>query len=449
MRSTGQGEYVTAIVILTVMLVFTHLALQWTNHIISAGRGVGEDILKLKERLVIVYPYSNDEVLIVNDWDGSSVVRGFIVLWSNNSYTYIPDTFAVPMGGKALRVLPLSFSSGIARLCVYTDYLNIFCNTTQYQHQALTYLIIASNVWYVVPKAVFGGLNATVVGYNSSSRSWVTLKAYLWDANTSWIIFYIPPEITMIYFVKTTSPLDILQTDAWFDDPQTTKPQAAISASFTGYNTTYPVRKEYVVSDFMFFSTQLIKKFWFNGSAVIKSISWKVYLPNYTHYVEWDHLAYTGWTMIGLSYSGVSPPPQWSNWRSYVGINCSRVSVQGQVYRLAGWQTIVDVQSGYQIRWYYGNHTYYFARSFISSCRSHDLSVSIYENNGFRKTYVDDYLYNNRLIIPIVSYLPPAYTEPQTRIWVADPNSNIMKADRAPYSNYIKILTSIPKELIR
>jgi hypothetical protein len=112
-------------------------------------------------------------------------------------------------------------------------------------------------------------------------------------------------------------------------------------------------------------------------------------------------------------------------------------------------QTVVDVQSGYQIRWYYGNHTYYFAKSSISSCSSQSLSIAINENTGFKKSYTDDYLYTNRIVIPIVSRLPPAYTQPQIRVWAADPNSYIIKADKAPYSNYIKILTSIPKELIR
>jgi hypothetical protein len=447
----GQGEYVTALVMLAIILVFSHLALQWANHIVDTSRAAGEDILKLKERLIILYPYNNsaDKALIVNDWDGSSVVQGFIVFWANGSYTYIPNTFAVPMGGKALRLLPPSLSSGISRLCVFTKHLNIFCNTTQQQYQTLTYLLIASNMWYAVPKAVFGGLNATVIGYNSSSRSWTTLKTYLWDANTSWIIFYVPPEITMLYFVKTPSPLSILQTDSWFSDPQAASPQAYISASFTGLNTTYPVQKSYSVSDFVYFSVELIKRFWFNGTAVVKSISWKVYLPNYTHYVEWDHLAYTSWSMLSLLYSGVSPPQQWSNWRSYVWIDCSRVSVQGRVYQLMNSQTVVDVQSGYQIRWYYGNHTYYFAKSSISSCSSQSLSIAINENTGFKKSYTDDYLYTNRIVIPVVSRLPPAYTQPQTRVWAADPNSYIIKADKAPYSNYIKILTSIPKELIR
>jgi hypothetical protein len=99
----GQGEYVTALVMLAIILVFSHLALQWANHIVDTSRAAGEDILKLKERLTILYPYNSsaDRVLIVNDWDGSSVVHGFIVFWANGSYTYIPNTFALPPMGTA------------------------------------------------------------------------------------------------------------------------------------------------------------------------------------------------------------------------------------------------------------------------------------------------------------------------------------------------------------
>jgi len=216
MQTIGQGEYVTAIVMLMIALLFTQLALQWTNYLINTGREAGEDVLRFKEKLIVVYPYNNNasQVLIVNDWDGSSIVRGYIMLKDNGTFTYIDNNFAIPTGSKIVKTLPKNISSDALRLCIYTQYLNIFCNSTQYLFPGIR---LEPGTWYIAPLSIFRNSYVVAIAFNTTIGKWVELPTYIWDINRSWILFYVPQNLSYVWF-KEVSSLQIKDTSSWFKE---------------------------------------------------------------------------------------------------------------------------------------------------------------------------------------------------------------------------------------
>jgi hypothetical protein len=133
MHLRGQGEYIAAIAMALIAIMFSYLAIQWVGYLTTIGKGVEEEVAKLSEKLAVVYPYNGNlsQVLIVNEWSGSSIVEGFIVLKSNGTYTYLSNSLSLPMNNSTVTALPAKIGSDIYRVCVYTQHLNMFCNNNQ------------------------------------------------------------------------------------------------------------------------------------------------------------------------------------------------------------------------------------------------------------------------------------------------------------------------------
>ena len=512
----GQGEYVAAVTMIAIAILFSYLALQWLSYLTSTGAEVGEGVLRLKERLAVVYPYNDSpsQVLVVSEWDGSSAVRGYILLKKSGSYVYVEDLFEVPVGGKIVKSLPVSIDPDVTRLCIYTENLNIFCNTTQ----PPTYLTLTPGLWYAAPRAFFSNSNATAYGYDSRAGKWVEIPTYLWDANRSWVIFYLPQGIEKVIFRKTPQPLPILNTSTWFS---VEKPSFSATATvkiiyFTitvsnsaqpGYYKwmdywsdptyrTYPWYRyryekpspqvmvcplypwggvEYfcdahlytgntTLSSVVPIATSLV----FNGTAVVKEVSWGLAPPRiafdtepYTLYkvgcgwwedCSWNNPVdgyYSIWVdHYELNTQGFSAPQEWL----YIGnlrIDFEKsypyvVDSYGSV-RIRGGQVpyhTCDVEFFYGLVIYRCSYRVAKLESYSWSWALPAATVK-YEDAGNYITLLKGW--SNKIHIELYINAPPAPIGKTAGVWKADQSNTITTSN----GYKIKILKQVPKSAIR
>jgi len=134
----GQGEYIAAVVLTMIIILIVSLAINWARYIENIGKIQVVNLIRSKEKLVVIWPYENDRnrILVVNQWDGASKIEGVLIftkqnqtlfrtIESNNKYLSVGDIKIL-----SLRDLELDIDnpSDIERICLVTIYSNIFCN---------------------------------------------------------------------------------------------------------------------------------------------------------------------------------------------------------------------------------------------------------------------------------------------------------------------------------
>jgi hypothetical protein len=305
----AQGEYVAAVTMIVIVVLFSLLAIQWANMIAGMGSQVRDDITRFKEKLVVIYPCNENasQLCIINDWDGTSVIKGVILIMSNSTAYLCTNNLSVviPIGGK--QYLYLTCNLDIVRsarsVCVFTQNLNMFCNTTTTAFLSPFLLKpIETGLWYAIPKSLFGYNNVTI--YARVNNSLQTLKTYIWDANTSWIIFYVPKGTTYISFKITNRSLQILATKDWFQVNGIGNAGGAvcICGSWDGGFTcpTFACAASGEVS----IQVSLVgEKFYFDGQKVVKQL---------IYYVQWPKTG-RAWGYIGVA-TGSTDPCSYNAW---------------------------------------------------------------------------------------------------------------------------------------
>jgi len=327
----AQGEYVAAVAMIVIVVLFSLLAIQWTNMIAGMGSQVRDDITKFKEKLVVIYPCNENasQLCIVNDWDGTSIIRGVILIMSNNTAYLCTNNLsvAVPIGGK--QYLYLTCNPDIVRsarsVCVFTQNLNMFCNTTTTFFPSLFLLKpIEPGLWYVTPKSLFGHNNVTV--YALVNNSWQILKTYVWDANTSWIIFYVPKGTTYISFKITNKPLPILVTKDWFqvNGISNAVGEVDICADWVS-DIGFKCPPVFAGSCTVTIQVTLVgEKFYFDGQKVVKQLIYYVQWPSscvtdllIPGKIPRDPCSYNRW-VYSVSWQGVKGDPSWNTNNAYI-----------------------------------------------------------------------------------------------------------------------------------
>ncbi|ADM28676.1 hypothetical protein Igag_1882 [Ignisphaera aggregans DSM 17230] len=139
----GQGEYIATVVLTMVIILIASLAINWARYIENIGRSQVIDIMKSKEKLVVIWPYEGDrnKVLVINQWDGNSRIQGFLIFYGqrlfikilNNSYRNLDLSIGHSMVID-LKYFELNdnFNDIIDRICVITVFQNLFCNEYMY-----------------------------------------------------------------------------------------------------------------------------------------------------------------------------------------------------------------------------------------------------------------------------------------------------------------------------
>ncbi len=136
----GQGEYIAAVVLTMIIILIAMLAINWARYIEDIGRIQVINIVKNKERLIVIWPYEDNrsKALIVNQWDGNSEIKGILVIYKqqllikilNSSAYNNTDLSITNIRIVDLKNLGLSDNelTDIDRICIITAFSNIFCN---------------------------------------------------------------------------------------------------------------------------------------------------------------------------------------------------------------------------------------------------------------------------------------------------------------------------------
>jgi len=325
----AQGEYVAAVTTIVIVVLFSLLAIQWANTIVSISSQMRDDITKFKEKLVVIYPCNENasQLCIVNDWDGTSIIRGVILIMSNNTAYLCTNNLyvAVPIGGK--QYLYLTCNSNMVKsarsVCVFTQNLNMFCNTTTTIFPSPFLLKpVETSLWYAIPKSLFGYNNVTIYALVNNSRQ--ILKTYIWDANTSWIIFYVPKGTTYISFKITNKSLPTLVTKDWFqvNGISNAGGNVCICGSWDeGFKC--PDAACDAMGEVNIQVTFVGEKFYFDGQKVVKQLIYYVQWPKtgeawgYPGMIPRDPCSYNA--RIGsVSWWGVSGDPSWNKDNAHI-----------------------------------------------------------------------------------------------------------------------------------
>jgi len=132
----GQGEYIATVVLVMIIMLIASLAINWARYIENTGKIQVANLMRNKEKLVVIWPYENDRdrILVVNQWDGASEIEGVLIFANQTLFRTIEsnNTYLSVGGIKILSLRDLGFNidnlSDIKRICLVTIYSNIFCN---------------------------------------------------------------------------------------------------------------------------------------------------------------------------------------------------------------------------------------------------------------------------------------------------------------------------------
>lgn len=314
----AQGEYVSAIIMIIIMVLFTILASEWGTYITQLGYKMINDMKSSKENLDLDLQYEDDgyKLFVVNKWSGTSIIKGLIILYNDSMAQYINmSSIIVPVGSAATLSINLSNYSNVDRVCIYTSNLNLFCSSLSKSHQ-LT-LNVEEGYWYAIPKSILGNSS----GYKIiESRTGKEIQAYTWDANRSYIIFYADTSTTFT-IQKSDEQLPILDTKSWFK-PNIVAPLLELDVvhsfdwtinSVCGVGPVYGCGYAYQYA----YTDIKEESFWFDGKAVHYVATIEYSFPNQ---IEFYYYAGGEITKISLKLFGTDNIPEWSDWSSKIKI---------------------------------------------------------------------------------------------------------------------------------
>ncbi len=200
----GQGEYIAAVVLTMIIVSIAILATNWARYIEDMGRMQVVNIVKSKERLTIIWPYEDDrnKILIVNQWDGNSEIKGFLIVYKqqlfvkiiNTSFYNNMDLSITSIKIMDLRDLGLNSSElmDISRVCIITSFSNIFCN--EYIPMKT---VLPEGISFVVPSSP---IRIYISSYDVIapiiSHGFVTISGYL--TNQPNVVYFVRPFLPKI-----------------------------------------------------------------------------------------------------------------------------------------------------------------------------------------------------------------------------------------------------------
>ncbi|MDK6029115.1 hypothetical protein QPL79_07045 [Ignisphaera sp. 4213-co] len=340
MFSKGQGEYVSATIMILIMVMFTFLAFGWGTYIERIGRYMVNALESSKEALDISILYEGDGVKLVikNKWDGTSIAKGILILFKNSEIIYlnVEDT-VIPVGSLVTINISLpNFNWGnVDRICIYTNHLNIFCNSIE-----KLVLNVEGGYWYTISRQLLGESKSYVI---IDLRTGSEIPVYIWDANKSYIIFYVgATNRTSIAFLESDKPLQVLETKTWFK-PLILAPyiELAVNHAFSWtLNSLCGAGPVYGCGNTILYASTSIEneKYWFDGRAVHYELTVTYSFPK-----EVSFQYYAGGEVYGVSIQlhNYEEIALWQNWQAMIRIENVSISADAGIYnnmRLAGKQ---------------------------------------------------------------------------------------------------------------
>ncbi|MEM0026875.1 MAG: hypothetical protein QXT53_02090 [Ignisphaera sp.] len=318
MLARAQGEYVSAIIMIIIMVLFTILASEWGTYIVQLGYEIINDMKSSKENLYIDLQYEGDgyKLFVVNKWSGTSVIKGLIILYNNSMAHHLNiSSIIVPVGSSTTLNINLTKYPNVDKVCIYTNNLNLFCSPVSKSPQ-LT-LNVEKGYWYAIPKNILGNSSGYKIIESETGKE---IQAYIWDANKSYIIFYADASTTFA-IQKSSEQLPILDTKSWFK-PNITPPLLELEVVHTsgwtinnvcGVGPAYGCGYTYVYAHM----DAGEESFWFDGKAVHYVASIEYSFPNQ---IEFYYYAGGEITRVSLKLHISDNIPEWSDWPSKIRI---------------------------------------------------------------------------------------------------------------------------------
>ena len=97
----AQGEYVMVSLAVAMMILVSLLAYQWITAIQRSGEELIEKVIAKKERLIVLWNRNSSNIIVVNQWDGESVLRALVTIPNNPDLSprirYFNHTLRVPI----------------------------------------------------------------------------------------------------------------------------------------------------------------------------------------------------------------------------------------------------------------------------------------------------------------------------------------------------------------